>query len=144
MFSFQCMKSSHRREVFTAFVYCSVSDGDSHEVVTRYDAGPTFVSDGSWSSDANCREMQTRRRNFRPNWDVSLAEPVAGNYFPTSCLLRTTSLDEIDFVVAIDRAQGSTSLENGQLELMGAFAQLDFLRVFVVVRCFCYRSSCCC
>ena len=98
----------------------AVSDGNSHEVITRYDAGSTFASDGSWASDANCREMQSRRRDFRLNWDVSLSEPVAGNYFPAACLVRATSMDGIDFVVGTDRAQGSTSLEDGQIELMGA------------------------
>ena len=45
-------------------------------------------TNATWVSDANCRESQTRVRNFRANWTVSLSEPVAGNYVPVNCLLR--------------------------------------------------------
>ena len=46
----------------------NVSDGQGHEVVTRYSSGlPTA---GAWTTDSNCREYQPRLRNFRPQWPV--------------------------------------------------------------------------
>ena len=44
------------------------------QVITRYDSG--LATDGSWTTDSNCRESQLRRRNWRANWTVSLSEPV--------------------------------------------------------------------
>lgn len=32
--------------------------------------------------------MQSRLRNARTNWTVTLAEPVSGNYYPVNCLMR--------------------------------------------------------
>ena len=47
-----------------------------------------LATNATWVSDANCRESQTRIRNYRYNWTVSITEPVAGNYVPVNCLLR--------------------------------------------------------
>jgi hypothetical protein len=71
----------------------------------------------TWSTDANCREAQTRVRNFRANWTVDITEPVAGNYNPVNCLIRTTGA-KTTLAVAVDRSQGGSSLTDGALELM--------------------------
>ena len=92
-----------------------VSDGASHEVITRYSA-PALPTDGGWVTDSNCREGQPRRRNWRPQWDVRPSEPVAANYFPTNCLARTGTA--VTLAVAVDRSEGGSSLADGQLELM--------------------------
>ena len=93
-----------------------ISDRNGHEVITRYDSG--LATDGSWTTDSNCRESQLRRRNWRANWNVSLSEPVSGNYFPVNCLIKTTSTSGVTLSVAVDRSEGGSSLSNGQLELM--------------------------
>ena len=41
----------------------------------------------------------------------------AANYFPTNCLIKTSS-SNVTLAVAVDRSEGSSSLTNGQLELM--------------------------
>ena len=89
----------------------------SREVVARYSSG--LASGGAWRSDANCRESQPRLRNARGNWSaVGLAEePVAANYYPAACLA-TLASSSLTLAVAVDSAQGCTSLADGQLELM--------------------------
>ena len=64
----------------------NVSDGESHEVITRY-ASP-LETGGSWITDANCRESQPRMRNARANWTTVLTEAVSGNYYPINCNAR--------------------------------------------------------
>ena len=95
-----------------------VSDGQSHEVITRYDSGLT--TSGVWTTDSNCRESQVRQRGVRANWPIAPSEPVTSSYFPCNCLIKTTSLgpSNVTVAVAVDRSEGSTSLTNGQLELM--------------------------
>ena len=96
-----------------------VNDAQSHEVVTRYDS--SLSTSGVWTTDANCRESQVRQRGVRANWPTfAPSEPVTSNYFPCNCLIKTTSLgpNNVTIAVAVDRSEGSTSLTNGQLELM--------------------------
>ena len=92
-----------------------VSGQKSREVVTRYASG--LASGGAWRSDSNCREGQPRRRGARGNWSASLSEPVAGNYAPSACLA-SLSDGAATLAVAVDRAQGSASLADGQLEFL--------------------------
>jgi lysosomal alpha-mannosidase len=92
----------------------------SQEVVTRYDGGwGGGGGPSAWVSDSNCREGQARRTAWRPQpqWNYSGSEPVSENYFPTGCLVRTSSPD-LTLAVAVDRAQGSTSPAPGVLEVM--------------------------
>ncbi|KAJ8919646.1 hypothetical protein NQ315_006173, partial [Exocentrus adspersus] len=91
---------------------------DNHfgkEVITRYKT--RLNSDSVFYTDSNGRELVKRVRNFRPTWKVSLQEPVAGNYYPvTSKILLRSGQDEV--AVLTDRAQGGTSLRDGEIELM--------------------------
>ena len=92
-----------------------VSRNESHEVITRYDSGLSTKS--AWTTDSNCREHQYRQLNWRGNWTVNITEPVSGNYYPTNCMIKTSS-SSTTLAVAVDRSEGSTSLTDGQLELM--------------------------
>jgi len=92
-----------------------VSDGESHEVVTRYSS--SVPSGGVWATDANCREAQFRRRNTRPQWTVNVSEPVSANYYPVNCLTRLSG-GNVTLAVSTDRSQGGSSLVDGELELM--------------------------
>ena len=89
----------------------------SREVITRYSASG-LASGGEWRTDSNCRESQLRRRNARGNWTANISEPVAGNYYPAACLLSLSDGAGTTLSVAVDRAQGSASLEDGTLELL--------------------------
>jgi hypothetical protein len=103
----------------------------SQEVIARYSAGAPAAAGGgggggggssTWVSDSNCREGQPRRTNWRPQWNYSGSEPVASNYFPTSCHVRTQVAaaggGALTLALALDRAQGSSSLAAAQLEVM--------------------------
>jgi hypothetical protein len=92
-----------------------VSDGQSHEVITRYDTG--LATNAAWTTDSNCHEHQQRRRNWRGNYTVTISEPVSGNYYPTNCMIKTSS-PAVTFAVAVDRSEASGSLADGQLEIM--------------------------
>lgn len=55
-------------------------------------------------------------------------EPVAGNYYPVNSRIMLKD-DELSLVVLNDRAQGGTSLNNGELELMVVKKyQINFIR----------------
>jgi hypothetical protein len=96
-----------------------VADGNSHEVVTRYDSG--LATGQAWTTDANCREHQLRRRNWRANWTAHIAEPVSANYAPVPCVIKATGAGAagaaVTVAVAVDRSEGGTRLADGQLEL---------------------------
>ena len=93
-----------------------VAGNTSREVVTRY-AAPGVASAGAFTTDANCREGQRRLRGARGNWTGNISEPISGNYFPVACLLQASG-GGVTLAVAVDRAQGGTSLADGELELM--------------------------
>ena len=122
------------------------SDNQGHEVITRFTSN--LKTDANWTTDSNCREQLPRRRNYRSQWNLQPTEvgvtfiidltlllhancvislsnysilpplqAVAINYFPTNCLIKTAS-PEITFAVGVDRSEGSSSMNDGQLELM--------------------------
>lgn len=63
--------------------------------------------------------MLKRTRNYRPTFDYTNEEPIAGNYHPiTSRIVLKDEEKGLEFAVLNDRAQGGTSLEDGQIEIM--------------------------
>lgn len=89
----------------------------STEVISRFS---TFLdTNGTFYTDSNGREMIQRIRNWRPSWKLNVIEPISGNYYPvtTKILLRDPYKD-LEVAVLTDRAQGGTSLHDGQIELM--------------------------
>ncbi|CAN0562218.1 unnamed protein product, partial [Ectocarpus sp. 12 AP-2014] len=94
------------------------------EVISRFWA-PSLASKGTFYTDSNGREFQRRVRNERPTWDLDVTQPVAGNYYPATAavFLRDEGdddgdEDEMQLSVLTDRAQGVSSLADGELELM--------------------------
>jgi lysosomal alpha-mannosidase len=57
-----------------------VGDNIGKEIIIRYDTD--IESQGKYYTDANGREVLERTRDFRPTWNYTVAEPVAGNYYP--------------------------------------------------------------
>lgn len=92
-----------------------IEDGRGKEVVTRYRS--EIHSKGVFFTDSNGREFQRRQRNARPTWDISVYEPVAGNYYPVNAAIYLED-DEASLAVLVDRSQGGASLSDGSLELM--------------------------
>lgn len=95
------------------------SDGVGKEVVTQYvvegmDTNSTFYT------DSNGREMIERVLNYRPTYNLTLEEPIAGNYFPVNT--RISIKDSTKQVsVVTDRSHGASSLEDGEIELMVSY-----------------------
>mmetsp|Transcript_25642 Transcript_25642/g.27549 ORF Transcript_25642/g.27549 Transcript_25642/m.27549 type:complete len:502 (-) Transcript_25642:69-1574(-) len=109
-----------------------IGDGRGKEVVTRYN---TMVdNDGIFYTDSNGREFIQRRRNHRPTWDLTVFEPIAGNYYPVTTGIYVDEITEevvsrknkkdlrqtppAAFAVVTDRTQGGGSILDGTLELM--------------------------
>ena len=93
------------------------------EVIVRYSA-PDTRSAGSFYTDSNGREWQQRRRDYRPTWNLTRSEPESQNYYPvvTGMYIQaetsTTSASPQALLVLVDRAQGGSSLREGDMELM--------------------------
>lgn len=63
--------------------------------------------------------MLKRIRDYRPTWKLELNERVAGNYYPvTSKIVIQDTSKNLEVAVLTDRAQGGTSLQDGEIELM--------------------------
>ncbi|XP_017099033.2 lysosomal alpha-mannosidase-like [Drosophila bipectinata] len=75
-------------------------------------------SEGVVYTDANGREMIRREKDKREGFTPELdRQPTAGNYYPiTSRIALQDSKKRM--AVLNDRAQGGTSMQNGQIELM--------------------------
>lgn len=59
------------------------------------------------------------RRDFRPTFDVNLTEPISGNYYPvTSRIFIRDAAKGTQLTILTDRAEGGSSLVDGELELM--------------------------
>ena len=95
-----------------------IADGNGKEVVTRF-AAPSLATAATWRSDSNCREMVTRVRDFRPSWNATIREPIAGNYAPVNCAIETTDAAlGLTLFVASDRSQSGASIADGSVELL--------------------------
>ncbi|XP_059158649.1 lysosomal alpha-mannosidase-like [Physella acuta] len=93
-----------------------VSDGIGKEVITRFNI-PGWGNKGVFYTDANGRELLERKINYRPTWNVTIPEPVAGNYYPITTMISIKN-DKNQFTVLTDRSHGGTSLNDGDVELM--------------------------
>jgi lysosomal alpha-mannosidase len=99
------------------FIY-DFSDNVGKEIISRFKLD--FLSDGLFYTDSNGREMLERKRNFRPTWSVNITEPVSANYYPVTSRIALRDGNE-EFSILTDRAQGGTSLQDGEMELMASF-----------------------
>ena len=89
------------------------------EVVTRLAVGG-WDTGAAWRTDSNGRDWQLRRRNARPDFNISITEPVAQNYYPVNTAIQMQAAGAAGGVLTLltDRTQGGASLADGQLELM--------------------------
>ena len=95
-------------------------DGRGKEVITRFSTG--WETDGLFYTDSNGREMLERQRDFRATWTLNLSEPVAGNYYPITTAISLRNLtDEMQLSILTDRAQGGSSINDGEIEIMVRF-----------------------
>ncbi|XP_049286781.1 lysosomal alpha-mannosidase-like isoform X4 [Anopheles funestus] len=92
-----------------------IDDVIGKEIISRFESD--IKSDGAFYTDSNGREMLRRVRNYRETWELDLVEPVSGNYYPITAKIAIED-DQSRLAVLNDRAQGGSSLVDGQLELM--------------------------
>ena len=69
--------------------------------------------------------MLKRKLDYRPTWDLKLEEPISGNYYPVTSKITIENRDlnnaKLRLSALTDRAQGGSSLKNGEIELMVQF-----------------------
>ncbi|XP_026724554.1 lysosomal alpha-mannosidase-like isoform X2 [Trichoplusia ni] len=92
-----------------------VADEIGKEYVIKYETN--ILNNGEFYTDSNGRQMLKRKLDFRPQWNVTLAEPVAGNYYPVTNEIYIKN-DDLRLTVLTDRSEGGTSLVEGEVELM--------------------------
>ncbi|KRT79199.1 glycoside hydrolase [Oryctes borbonicus] len=112
---------AYKDEVFIEFDWLigpiPIDDINGKEVITRYSTD--LKTDSTFYTDSNGREMLQRIKDYRPTWDITLLEGVAGNYYPvTSKMVLQDPHRNLEVAVLTDRAQGGTSLNDGEVELM--------------------------
>ncbi|XP_044735005.1 lysosomal alpha-mannosidase-like isoform X1 [Chrysoperla carnea] len=94
-----------------------INDGKGKEVISKFKTD--LDTKGVFYTDSNGRELLRRQRNKRDTWDVQLLELIAGNYYPvTSRIVLTENKTNYRFTVVNDRAQGGSSIDDGDVELM--------------------------
>lgn len=92
-----------------------VGDKWGKEIITRFDTD--IKSDQLFYTDANGREMQKRKRNYRPTWKLDITEPVAGNYYPVNSRMYINDSAK-QLTVLTDRSLGGSSMKDGSMEIM--------------------------
>ncbi|NXX60469.1 MA2B1 mannosidase, partial [Scopus umbretta] len=92
-----------------------VEDGWGKEIVSRFET--TLQTDARFYTDSNGRQVTERRRDYRPTWNLSQTEAVAGNYYPVNSRIFIRD-QKFQLTVLTDRSQGGGSVFDGSLELM--------------------------
>ncbi|KAG5887526.1 hypothetical protein JTB14_022138 [Gonioctena quinquepunctata] len=86
------------------------------EIVVRYSIKD--MKSDYFYTDSNGRQMIQRQRNNN-SYDDPTVEPVSSNYFPVTSKISIRDEDRnLQLSVLTDRAQGGTSLTDGEVELM--------------------------
>jgi len=87
------------------------------EVIVRFDSD--LDSQATFYTDSNGREVLKRVRDFRPSWNFTQSEPVAGNYYPVNSRIFIRDVKEdSQLTLVTDRSEGGSSVQDGSLELM--------------------------
>jgi len=92
-----------------------INDNLGKEVIARFDT--TIQSNNTWYSDSNGQDIMQRILNYRATWDLTVTEPVAGNYVPSYYhgYIKDANLQ---FTSITDRSRGCASLTDGSYEEM--------------------------
>ena len=86
------------------------------EVIFHLDF-PIIQNNGIFYTDSMGLEMQERRVNYRPTWDLNVTQPISDNYYPINHGI-TIKDDKMTLEVLNDRPQGGSSLTEGSMEFM--------------------------
>lgn len=93
-----------------------VDDNVGKEFIVRYETN--LKTDGVMYTDSNGRQMLKRIKDKRPQWNLTLAEPVAGNYYPVTAAIQMEDSEGKAILIMPDRAVGVGSLNDGYAEIM--------------------------
>lgn len=93
----------------------NVSDGVSKEIIVQYNTD--LFSNEQFFTDSNGRQVLKRRLFQRPTWNLTFNDPIASNYYPVTNRIHIKDRSH-RFTVLTDRAQGGSSLKDGQIEVM--------------------------
>lgn len=85
------------------------------EYVLRFQTD--LETNGEFFTDSNGRQILKRIRNHRPQWNLTLEEPIPGNYYPVVSEIYIEN-DDLRMIVNVDRARGAASLRDGWFEIM--------------------------
>lgn len=91
-------------------------DNVGKEVISKFTSD--LKTDGIFYTDSNGREILQRKRDYRPTWTVNISEPVSANYYPVTSRIVVRDAEKKEVAVLTDRAQGGTSMKDGEIELM--------------------------
>lgn len=88
------------------------------EIISRFTS--ELKSDATFYVDANGRQTVKRVRDYRESFNYTdTSEPIAHNYYPVnSHIYLKDAAKGTHLAILVDRAQGGSSLQDGQLELM--------------------------
>ncbi|KAG8660242.1 alpha-mannosidase-like isoform X2 [Manihot esculenta] len=90
-------------------------DSIGKEVITQMTAN--MVTDKVYYTDSNGRDFLKRIRDYRADWNLSVNQPQAGNYYPLNLGIYIED-KKSELSVLVDRATGGASIKDGQIELM--------------------------
>ncbi|GAB6018759.1 mannosidase alpha class, variant 3 [Chamberlinius hualienensis] len=94
-----------------------VDDHIGKEIITLYTTD--FENEGIFYTDANGRQIIQRIRDYRPSWNLSLAENISGNYYPINSRIYIQDLNQdSQLTVMTDRSEGGGSISDGTIEIM--------------------------
>ncbi|PPD76164.1 hypothetical protein GOBAR_DD26911 [Gossypium barbadense] len=95
-----------------------LDDGVGKEIITQLTAN--MVTNKEFYTDSNGRDFLKRVRDFREDWNLTVTQPVAGNYYPVFMInLGIYTVDKkSELSVLVDRATGGSSIKDGEIELM--------------------------
>lgn len=100
-----------------------LSSPEGVEVITRFSSD--LNSNATFYTDSNGREMIKRVRNYRETYNYTDEEPVSGNYYPVTSRIAIRDTEEnVELALLNDRAQGGSSLKDGEVELMVSSGRL--------------------
>jgi len=78
------------------------------------------------------REIQTRKRNFRPTWTLNVTDPVSGNFYPVNSAMFIKDSSK-QFSILTDRSQAGASLRDGDRK--GGKTNVCMYLLICVYRC---------
>ena len=94
---------------------------DGYEVIVDFQV-ENFDNNQTFYTDSNGLEMQQRRLNYRPTWDIQANyndsnENVTANYYPINTAI-TMRDNNRQFTVCNDRPQSGSALSKGAIQFM--------------------------